>query len=173
MSQAANPPPYRAGQGDRPPPPQQAQALIGHILTHYHQAHRLQLPALLRLAGKVETVHAAHAQVPRGLTALLHVMRTELQEHMDKEEAILFPMLMRGGNPLVVQPIDRMRAEHDEHATRITQLLALTQDATPPPDACATWQQLCAEIRSFVADLRQHIALENERLFPLFVPVGH
>lgn len=152
--------------------PPDAPALIDHILTRYHQVHRQQLPVLLRLAGKVEAVHATHRQLPRGLTALLHGLRLDLEAHMEKEESILFPMLARGGHPFVGQPISVMRAEHDEHAERIAQLLALTHNTTPPPDACATWQQLYAEIRTFVDDLQQHIALENDRLFPQFVQRG-
>jgi regulator of cell morphogenesis and NO signaling len=147
--------------------------LIEHILSRYHEVHRRQLATLRQLADKVEAVHAGHPQVPRGLGALLQDLQAELLQHMQKEEVILFPMLARGGSPFVGQPIAVMRAEHDEHATRIARLLTLTHDATPPADACGTWQQLYAEIRSFVADLQQHIALENEVLFPRFAAPAH
>lgn len=143
-------------------------ALIDHILARYHQVHRQQLPELIRLAAKVEAVHAEHAERPRGLTTLLQGMHAELLAHMDKEETILFPMLARGGNPFVIHPIGVMRAEHDEHAVRLAQLLALTHNATPPADACTTWRQLSAEVRRFADDLQQHIQLENELLFPPF-----
>ena len=148
--------------------PSEPSALIDHILTRFHEVHRQQLPELIRLAAKVEAVHADDAAAPRGLTALLKSMHSELLAHMEKEETILFPMLVRGGNPFVVHPIGVMRAEHDEHAERLAQLLALTHDATPPDDACTTWRQLSASVREFADDLQHHIRLENDALFPQF-----
>lgn len=152
-----------------PPPvashPTEPTALIRHILTRYHEVHRRQLPALIRMAARVEAVHAGHEAAPTGLAALLTSMHTELLQHMEKEESILFPMLERGGNPFVVHPIGVMRTEHEE---RLQHQLALTRNATPPADTCTTWQQLCAGVREFADDVQQHIRLENELLFPQF-----
>ena len=134
----------------------------------YHEVHRRQLPELIRMAAKVEAVHADHEAVPTSLAALLTSMHTELLQHMEKEESILFPMLERGGNPFAVHTIGVMRTEHEEHAERLTHLLALTRNTTLPADACTTWQQLCVGVREFVDDLQQHIRLENEVLFPQF-----
>lgn len=153
--------------------PSEPSALIDHILARFHQMHRQQLPELIRLAAKVEAVHADHAATPHGLTVLLKSMHSDLLAHMEKEESILFPMLLRGGNHVVEHPIGVMRAEHDEHAERLAQLLALTHNATPPEDACTTWRQLSANLRQFSDDLQHHIRLENDVLFPQFgVPPG-
>ena len=40
--------------------------LIAHILERYHARHREQLPELIRLALKVERVHADKADCPKG-----------------------------------------------------------------------------------------------------------
>lgn len=129
------------------------------------------MPELIRLATKVQAVHADHAAAPRGLVALLESMHAELLQHMEKEETILFPMLARGGSAFVVHPIGVMRMEHDAHAERLAQLMALTNDATLPEDACPAWRQLCAAARQFADDLQQHIELENDLLFPQFEPL--
>lgn len=113
-------------------------------------------------------MHAEHPAVPRGLTPLLQALHAELLAHMEKEETILFPMLARGGNAFVARPIAVMRAEHDDHAARVAQMLALTHNATPPEDACATWRQLSAGVREFADHLRLHIQLENDVLFHPF-----
>ncbi|MGL4810028.1 MAG: DUF542 domain-containing protein, partial [Giesbergeria sp.] len=89
-------------------------ALIDHILARYHEVHRAQLPELIRMAQRVETVHRANPNVPAGLADLLEEIQQELLTHRHKEEAILFPMLKSGGNPFVGQPINVMRAEHVE-----------------------------------------------------------
>jgi len=159
-----------AAQPQEPPAPSEPSALIDHILTRFHEVHRQQLPELIRLATAVESVHADHAAVPHGLAVLLKSMHAELLQHMEKEEEILFPMLRRGGNPFVVHPIGMMRTEHDEHAERLADLMALAGDATPPVDACTTWRQLCTGIRQFADDLQRHIQLENDVLFPHFEP---
>ena len=143
-------------------------ALIDHILTRYHDVHRVQLPELIRMAHRVEAVHRANPDVPAGLGDLLEEIQQELLSHMHKEEAILFPMLKSGGNPFVGQPIGMMRAEHTDHGAALDQLNALTHDATPPAGACNTWRALYAGIAQFGDDLVNHIHLENNVLFPQF-----
>ena len=47
-------------------------------------------------------------------------------------------------------------------------LNALTNDATPPADACNTWRALYSGIAQLNDDLINHIHLENNVLFPAF-----
>lgn len=148
--------------------PTEPSALIEYILQRFHEVHRQQLPELIELATKVESVHADHPDVPRGLAVLLQQMHSELLDHMAKEEGVLFPMLARGGNSFVTHPICVMMSEHEEHARRLTQLMALTRQATPPAGACTTWVRLCTATKTFAEDLQKHIQLENTVLFPQF-----
>lgn len=143
-------------------------ALIDHILTRYHEVHRVQLPELIRMARRVEAVHREHPLVPTGLSEFLETMHEELLSHMQKEEAVLFPVLKAGGNPFVSQPIGMMRAEHVDHGLALEKLAQLTNDATPPADACNTWRALYAGIAQLNDDLINHIHLENNILFPQF-----
>ena len=143
-------------------------ALIDHILTRYHDVHREQLPELIRMARRVESVHRDHPQVPAGLADTLEGMEQELLLHMEKEEQILFPMLQSGGNPFVKNPISMMRSEHVGHGAELDKLLTLTHDATPPQGACNTWRALYAGIAQLNDDLVNHIHLENNVLFPQF-----
>lgn len=153
--------------------PRETGALLDHILKRYHETHRAEVPELLRLARKVEKVHEAHPQVPRGLGDALHRMGLELESHMQKEELVLFP-LMRAHDgaapPMIRHPIAQMRHEHDEHAKHIAELKALTHDLALPADACRSWQALYAGIGKLIDDLMEHIHLENNLLFPRFVP---
>ncbi len=146
----------------------QPQALIEHILNRFHEVHRRQLPELIDLATQVETVHADHPDAPRGLAVLLQQIHAELLDHMAKEEGVLFPMLARSGSAFVIHPICVMMSEHEEHAQRLTQLMKLTNQATPPDNACSTWVRLCTATRQFAKDLQEHIRLENTVLFPQF-----
>lgn len=142
--------------------------LIDHILARYHEVHRAQLPELVRMARRVEAVHREHPDVPAGLADFLEQMEQDLLSHMMKEEQVLFPMLKAGGNPFVVQPIGMMRHEHVDHGVALEKLAALTDDATPPAEACNTWRALYAGIAQLNDDLINHIHLENNVLFPQF-----
>ena len=143
-------------------------ALIDHILVRYHEVHRAQLPELIRMAHRVESVHRANPDVPAGLGDLLEEIQAELLRHMQKEENILFPMLKSGGNPFVQHPISVMRSEHVDHGAALDKLNALTNDATPPAGACNTWRALYSGIAQLNDDLINHIHLENNVLFPAF-----
>jgi iron-sulfur cluster repair di-iron protein len=158
---------------DSPPtaeetPSSEPSALIAYILRRFHEVHRQQLPELIHLASKVESVHAAHPSNPRGLAVLLQQMHADLLDHMGKEETVLFPMLARGNSSFATHPICVMMSEHEEHGRRLALVMAMTHQATPPDDACSTWVRLYAAVRQFAGDLEQHIHLENEVLFPQF-----
>lgn len=153
---------------DEEPLPDSVEDIIGHILTRYHEVHRRELAELLRLARKVESVHADRADAPKGLYELLAHMQAELESHMQKEEQVLFPMMLAGGSPMIVHPIDMMRHEHDEHGAELAKLSTLTRDMTAPDDACRSWRALYAGLAKFADDLVAHVHVENNMLFPRF-----
>lgn len=143
-------------------------ALTRHIETRFHVRHREQLPALVALAEKVETVHFGDDHAPEGLAELLQQMIGALEVHMKKEELILFPAIRRGGGPGIATPIAVMRADHDDHAREVAEIRRLTGDLHLPQGACRTWTALYTGLEEFLADLAEHIRLENDVLFPPF-----
>ena len=157
---------------DRPTPeaaPQSPNEMIDHILQRFHAVHREQLPELIRMARRVEAVHRDNPQVPHGLADHLEAMEVELLDHMEKEEAVLFPALRQLGAPSAVRvPIQVMRDEHTGHGEQLERLMALTHDASPPAGACNTWRALYAGIAQLSDDLISHIHMENNLLFPQF-----
>jgi regulator of cell morphogenesis and NO signaling len=156
--------------------PERTEELIDVIETRYHAVHRQELPELVRLARRVEVAHKDHPALPKGIAALLEQMSAELEAHMQKEEQILFPLMRRGGHPMIAQPIAVMLAEHDDHGAHLRSLEALTHDFTVPDDACPTWRALYIGAKKLADDLMDHIHLENNVLFPRFqrttVPAG-
>ena len=150
------------------PPTESPEVLVNHILARYHAVHREQLPELIRMARRVEAVHRESPDVPVGLAEHLETMEGELLDHMDKEEQVLFPLFKSGARPQAVGPIHVMRDEHTGHGAQLERLMALTDDATPPPGACNTWRALYAGIAQLSDDLINHIHLENNVLFPQF-----
>lgn len=146
--------------------------LIDHVLKRYHEVHREQLPELIRLARRVEQVHAGRGDCPHGLADHLSALAQVLDSHMRKEETILFPALVNRQDGVAGAPIALMRGEHDEHGVALRRLEELTQDITLPPDACNTWTALYTGLRSFRDDLMDHIHLENNILFERHAPAA-
>lgn len=142
--------------------------LIDHLKSRYHAVHREQLPELIRMARRVEAVHRENSLVPNGLAELLEGFQHELLSHMEKEEQVLFPLMLSNDSSFIRQPIALMRHEHSGHDLMLDCILALTNEATPPPGACNTWRALYAGIAQLNDDLINHIHLENNILFPQF-----
>jgi len=140
-------------------------SLIEHILTRYHQVHREQLTELIRLTNRVETVHGSHKLCPIGLADHLVSVKQELEQHMQKEESILFPMLSDGNSPMVSGPISVMMSDHENHIESIDRIYALTNDLSLHPEACNTWRALYLGLQEFISDINMHIHVENNVLF--------
>lgn len=139
--------------------------LVAHVLARYHVRHREQLVELIRLAGKVERVHAAHAEVPAGLSEHLTKMAQELECHMQREERILFPLLLQGQQEAVAGPISVMESEHVLHGDALEEMLALSHQLQLPENACHSWRALYLGLSELRDDLMEHIHLENNILF--------
>jgi regulator of cell morphogenesis and NO signaling len=139
--------------------------VIEHILKRYHDVHKTQFTELKRLSQRVETVHAKHPLCPTGLTEHLESMESELLQHMEKEEAILFPLIAKGFSPITRGPINVMRLEHEDHLMQINKIYELTNDVIAHDKACTTWQALYIGLQDFISDLIQHIHTENNVLF--------
>lgn len=140
-------------------------AIIEHIVGYYHARLRTELPDLVAMATKVETVHADKPTCPRGLAALLSTIHAGVLDHLAKEEAILFPLIVSGRGAFAASPIRVMELEHTEHGENLAGVREITNDLTPPAEACGTWRALYTRLSAFEAELMEHIHLENYILF--------
>lgn len=141
--------------------------LIGRIVADYHVPHLRDLLHALDGARKIEARHGDHPQAPAGLTALLTKLFDHLSFHQAREEAVLFPMMLNATVKLV-HPISVMTAEHEDVRRDLAELARITRGFEAPEDACSTWRGLYERCRTFDAELREHIRLEEEVLFPRF-----
>lgn len=155
-----------------PVAPQESAELVGHIISRFHETHRRELPELVTLARRVEAVHRDHPQAPHGLADILERASSELAEHMAKEEQVLFPAMQLGFTGSLDMPILVMRHDHNDHAAIIHEIEHVIRGFVVPEDACRTWQALYAGTEKLIADLMEHIHLENNVLFPRFEKRG-
>jgi iron-sulfur cluster repair di-iron protein len=137
--------------------------IVDHIISHYHEGLRRDLPALVDAARKL---HREHPAAPGELADELAELYAELDGHMLKEETVLFPELRtgaRGGQ--LDMPIRMMERDHESHDERLARIREHTANLTAPADAPPAWQDLYAKLAALEADLRQHIYLEDNILF--------
>jgi hemerythrin-like domain-containing protein len=85
--------------------------------------------------------------------------------HHAKEETELFPALERRGIPHEGGPIGVMLAEHDLGRTYVRAIAEAAQRYSQGDPLAAPGLVQCAQ--SYVSLLRQHIAKEDGRLFPM------
>ena len=166
-------------QGSVPPDSEwDAGALVTHIVTTHHAYVREAMP---RIAGYLQKLIAAHGERHPELARIAEhfdVLTHELMTHMFKEEQVLFPYvreltaIRRGGAPppnvfgTVRNPIRMMEAEHTEAGHELALVRELSHGYTAPDDGCATYRVCYQELDAFDQDLRRHIHLENNVLFP-------
>jgi regulator of cell morphogenesis and NO signaling len=119
------------------------------------------------MARKVVDVH--RDKQPETLPELLSVylgLKAELEQHMAKEEQILFPMIQSGQGSMATGPISVMEHEHDSAGGALRRLRELTSGYEVPAEACNTWRALWHGLAALEESLHQHIHLENNILFP-------
>jgi len=140
--------------------------LVALILERFHQPLRRDLPALLASARAVEEAHCRHASCPTGLVALLEEILRSVESHLEKEEKILFPLITAGRGGLAFMPVKVMMAEHQDHLANLQRIADITRRFALPADAGADWRALFDGLSRLDRDLREHIDLENDVLFP-------
>lgn len=154
--------------------------LIRHIFQTHHEYLRRELPAIQVRLDKVYRVYnQRYGPTLQGLPEVFGALRTELELHIRKEEMVLFPAVLandeaiRTGRPLapspfgsVANPIRMMEAEHDVASGALERIREITSGFAVPAYACVTYRALMAGLAELDTDLRRHMYLENEVLFP-------
>lgn len=142
--------------------------LISVILARREPLHDGGFAQAIRLADEVERTFSQRDDCPLGLADLLMLTADLLEEHQQKEEAVLFPALIRNDHAVVREPLRRMQSDHSELAGHIDAIRRLTNDFSPPTSAGGTWRELYRVCERLCAGLAEDLRLENEILFPRF-----
>jgi regulator of cell morphogenesis and NO signaling len=154
--------------------------LVRFIVDEYHAGLRGELPRLGQMAAKVLDAHGAkYPEVLPELASVFRELRQEVEDHMIKEERVLFPYIERlealaatgQGLPTslfgsIQAPIGMMEHEHETVGRALAHLRELTVGYVPPADACNTFRGLYHGLAELEKALHEHIHLENNVLFP-------
>jgi hemerythrin-like domain-containing protein len=130
------------------------------ILSAEHRVIEQVLDCLEKIADKAAACDKLEMDSAR---TVLRVLRTFADRcHHGKEEKQLFPMLERRGMPTHVGPVAVMLDEHEIGRAEIRKMDAALSDGEREGA-----RAFCDAARSYVELLRDHIAKEDNILFPM------
>jgi regulator of cell morphogenesis and NO signaling len=152
--------------------------LTEYIVMTHHSYVKKEMPQILSYLQKVASKHGErHPEIFKVLE-LFAAVSEEMEQHMQKEEHVLFPRIgemerwVEEGNEIRINhtyleaPIHMMEQEHDHAGAMLAEINKLTNNYIPPADACTTFKLSFAALQAFEMDLHQHVHLENNILFP-------
>jgi regulator of cell morphogenesis and NO signaling len=146
--------------------------LVAHIQATYHEPLYQELPRLRAMLAKVVQRHGDRMpETLLPLQATFTELERDLTQHMTKEDAILFPAIVRfesmpdlavtGPHPLV-GPIAAMEHDHDHAGDALAAIRSLTGCYEPPEGACPTFRGLYHGLRELEYRMHLHVHLEND-----------
>jgi len=153
--------------------------LTDYIVQTHHEYVNQAIPQILPLAKKVVEVYGEKHTELVIIQSLFQQLSNEMLLHMKKEELVLFPYIKkltlaesdeksvdRPSFGSIKSPVSVVEIEHETAGIMLTRLSKLSNNYTPPDDACNTFQLLFAKLKEFEADLHMHVHLENNILHP-------
>ncbi len=153
--------------------------LINYILLKHHFYTRQQLPLIHSHLSKVASKHGWKYTFIVDVLNIFEEFQDELMAHMTKEETVLFPAIRllqiqsdskanaNTQKQIFEEPIRIMMQEHEIAGEMMEQIRKLTNEFTPPEDACTTFRIVLMELQDFEKNLHMHVHLENNLLFPM------
>lgn len=153
--------------------------LADYIEKTHHRYVEEKIPVLLQFLNKLSKVHGDRHPELYEINELFIGCAQELSQHLKKEELVLFPFVRKMVSATITgqtierphfgtveNPVALMMHEHDGEGERFRKIAALSNQYTPPADACNTYKVTYAMLKEFEEDLHKHIHLENNILFP-------
>lgn len=147
--------------------------LIDYIVDKHHAFMRDEMPGISQLLNKILKVHyMSHGETLSKLHRLFNQLRGEIEEHLVKEEELLFPLIKQyEKNPSkdalekVFKVMQETEDEHEAAGDILKEMRRITDQYQAPAGACMTFQRTYEKLHAVEVDLFQHIHLENNILF--------
>ena len=149
--------------------------LCAHIESTHHVYLRGELPRLKALITKATGNHGDDHPELRDLREVFDLLFDDLNNHMMKEEQVLFPFCRQLDTARtmpefhcgsVCNPIGVMISEHEGAVNILGRIRNLTRNFTAPPIDCDGFRGLLGSLAALEKDMHQHIHKENNILFP-------
>jgi regulator of cell morphogenesis and NO signaling len=147
--------------------------LADYIVNNHHKYVIKTLPDLVYYTNKIASVHGQNHPELIEIARLFGEISRELQQHLQKEEEVLFPAIKAAvqNNTFELQSvirseIARMSNEHEFAGGAMDKINELTAGYLVPQDGCNSYQVTFKMLKQFEDDLHIHVHLENNILYP-------
>ncbi len=148
--------------------------LADWIESRHHGPLREVMAEVGELIPRLLAAHGANHPELFRVHRVFNALRTELEQHLVREEEILFPAWQtpRPGRPVPAEDpalralSDELRREHEAAGALLRDLREAAGGYKVPDDGCSTYRRTYRLLDAMEVDLHQHIHLENNILFP-------
>ena len=153
--------------------------LADYIYNQHHIYYYNEVPRINDMFKKVVAHHGDNHPELVNLYPLFGQLLQELNVHFLREERVVFPFIKalvtakRTGDrealnnqPSLTEPVRMMEVDHEAAGDILAEMSKISNNYTPPADACNSYQYLYKKLHELDEDLHQHIHLENNILFP-------
>lgn len=153
--------------------------ITDYITETHHRYVNEKSPVILQYLLKLCGVHGAVHPELHEIHTIFSKSVLDLNAHMKREELIIFPFIKEmkiaynTGTDLetppflsIENPITILKEDHITEAERFKRITSLSNNFTPPIDSCNTYKVAFAMLEEFNKDLKKHIHMENNILFP-------
>jgi regulator of cell morphogenesis and NO signaling len=143
-----------------------APILSSYIEDKHHSYLRQVLPAAAELLETILRVHGKNHRELFEVYRLFGSLKTDLEQHLLKEETMLFPALSQEDSTRedIIGLTTEIINEHVAAGDTLSELRTVTKEYAIPEDACRTYQMAYQILEEIEDDLHQHIHLENNIL---------
>lgn len=153
-----------------------SEELINHIVEIHHAETFRLLKEIDPLMVKVFRVHFSHdPELLMKVHSLFGKLKCELEEHLLKEENILFPLMIKYDQAKdekekkeIEEDIRIIVNEHEAAGDILKELAEVTDDYKVPEWGCISFKLLYDYLHDLEKDLFIHIHKENNILFPRY-----
>lgn len=148
--------------------------LVDYIVGKHHAYLNEELPKISELTLKILKVHGKTHEELFKVHKLFNTLRIELEEHLVKEEGLLFLAIKEYeiernsyNKENILYLLNELEKEHTGAGDIIKELREVTEHYIVPKDACKTFELTYRKLRELEQDTFQHIHLENNILFKI------
>lgn len=149
-------------------------ALCKNILDVHHEYLKMELPLLQHLMVKVSRVHGDRHEELVEMRDIFLEEYESLANHITEEERLIFePLTSTSLESIptdslkeIVEQIAELEEDHTSTAEVFARLRELSNNLTPPHDACNSYRALFARLQNLEKDVSLHVHKENFILFP-------
>lgn len=140
--------------------------LSAYIEDTHHSYLRKALPEASELLNTILRVHGKNHRELFEMYQLFGRLKTDLEQHLLKEENLLFPILEKPDDNRLeaISLTDEIITEHEAAGEILRELRKISNNYELPEDACNTYRKAYALLIELEEDLHQHIHLENNIL---------